>query len=99
MSAALRLVTESGSVYEVDGLNVRRVVRSAASDAERVSGEWRRAVRVDWRLGESLRILWGAGTDEHSPGFVRVAVAHGLTAWRLTVTSPVASSEIIGVPS
>lgn len=99
MSAALRLTTASGSVYEVDGLSVRRVVRSAASDAERVTPEWRRAVMVDWRLGESLRILWGAGTDEHSPALAKIAAAHGLTAWRMTVTSPVAASEIIEVPA
>ena len=90
VSAILRLTTASGSIYEVAGTAVRRVTRSPGSESERVAPEWRRARLSDWRLGRPMVILWGDGTDEHSP-----IEARGCYNCRVTATTPITASEII----
>jgi len=78
--------TYSESLYEVDGLRIRRIERSPLSSAERVSGEWRTAESISTpQIGHPVQIFWGYGTDEHSPD----GIPDGQMNARLTITSPV----------
>jgi hypothetical protein len=80
--------TKTGSVYEVDGKKIRRVVRSAISASERVSDEWREAESIACDgVGTPLVIVWGLGRDEHSAKAIQVG--EGDVPLRTTVTSPV----------
>jgi hypothetical protein len=82
--------TESGSVYDVEGLSVRRRIRSSVSKSERVSDEWREAQSVDFNgLGRSLIIVWGLGTDEHSANAVQVGDDSDGVRIRTTITTRV----------
>ena len=88
-----RFRTQSGSIYEVDGNRVRRIVRSAISDSERVAQEWREAESVRCAgVGHPIVITWGWGRDEHSSSekTIQHVVADGDSRLRLTMTTPVA---------
>ena len=86
--------TKSGSVYHVDGDMVRRIERSARSDSERVSVEWRQAESITVRgVGFPIEIIWGLGADEHSDNgkTLLIGLDDGVeqTRLRMTVTTPV----------
>lgn len=87
--------TKSGSIYQVDGTRVRRLVRSAKSHSERVAEEWREAIRVTCKgEGSPLVIFWGVDPDEHSGAAIQVDMG-GDTVIRSTVTTPVTNiSEV-----
>lgn len=81
-------VTKSGSTYEVDGLKVRRVVRSKLSASERVSEQWREALEItQGGIGHPLVIVWGFGEDDHSKNAIQMG--EGGLKMRCTVTTPV----------
>ena len=86
-----RYATSSGSVYDVAGKRVRRVVQSAESVAKRVGEDWRQAVSIQCDgVGHPLTIIWGTGTDEHSP-----AGADPEANLRATITTPVTEIAIV----
>ena len=61
-----RYHTASGSIYEVDGLKVRRI-QGGAHYAGRACDETMEAESVTWLEGGPLMIYWGAGRDKYSP--------------------------------
>lgn len=101
----MKRYTQSGSVYEVEGGRVRRVLRSPVSAAERVGEDWRtpEIIRCDG-IGHPLVMVWGTGRDEHSAKAVQLVPTiqlGGLTAMvidgaitRMTQTTPVVEIEV-----
>lgn len=94
--------TESGSTYQSrstemhDGTvmtEVRRVVRSELSTAERVSEDWKTVESLEWHgVGHSLVMWWGFEQDEYSVKAVqRGAPVDGGTVVRCTETTRVVS--------
>lgn len=86
--------TKSGSMYEVIDNRVRRIKRSPASAAERVSEAWREAQAITCDgVGHPLVIVWGFGQDEHSSSAVQVG--DGTSVLRTTRTTPVTTIETV----
>jgi hypothetical protein len=61
-----RYHTKSGSIYEVDGLKVRRVTGGEHYQG-RACDDWLDAQEVRATEGLPMYIYWGAGRDEYSP--------------------------------
>ncbi len=98
----IRYTTQSGSVYEVLGVQVRRVLRSRKSGAERVGHDWRTAESVVCKgIGHPLVIVWGTGRDEYSDRALQVGFADSpdATVVRSTQTSPVTAFAVVKDPS
>lgn len=87
----MTFTTKSGSVYEVDGLRVRRLFKGPASpyDVGRVASEWKTASKVEVKVGKPAVIYWGAGYDEFSGGLDAAMALSPDANSRFTVTSDV----------
>ncbi len=88
----IQVVTESGSLYEVDteGKRVRALARSGN---HRIGPEWKPYEQITYALGQPMWVHWGSGRDEFSPD-------DGLPdepRVRMTHTSPIRAIEEVRV--